>query len=231
MLEYEIHGHDLQLVEIKLAPQQAVRAEPGSMVYMQTSISMDTNAPGGLLGGFKRMLTGAAFFLSSFRNNGSEPAKLAFAGPYPGKILAINLAEHQGQLLCHKESFLCASEEVQVEVAFTQRLGVGFFGGNGFILQKLSGNGLAFVHGGGMVIQHELAPGEELRVDVGSLLAFEASVNYDIQMVRGVTNALFGGEGIFFVKLTGPGKIYMQSLPFAKLADRIIALNASSSKQ
>ncbi|MDF2690611.1 MAG: hypothetical protein K0S29_466, partial [Gammaproteobacteria bacterium] len=194
MLEYEIHGHDLQLLEIKLQSQEAVRAEPGSMVYMQTDIAMETNSPGGLLGGFKRMLTGAGFFLSNFRNTGLQPNKIAFAGPYPGKILAVNLAEHQGQLLCHKESFLCASEEVQIEMAFTQRIGAGFFGGSGFVLQKLSGNGLAFVHGGGMIIQHELAAGEELRVDVGCLLAFEASVNYDIQMVRGISNALFGGE-------------------------------------
>ncbi|MDF2530279.1 MAG: hypothetical protein K0Q57_1159 [Gammaproteobacteria bacterium] len=232
MVDYEIHGHDLQLLEIKLKPQEAIRAEPGAMLYMQTAIAMETTAPGGLLGGLKRMVSGAGFFLSTYRNKASNQAsRVAFAGPYPGKILAVNLSEHQGQLLCHKESFLCAEEQVQIDMAFTQRLGTGFFGGNGFILQRLSGDGLAFIHGGGMLIQAELAAGEELRVDVGCLLAFESSVNYDIQMVGGVRNTLFGGEGAFFVKLTGPGKIYLQSLPFAKLADRINALNPSSSKQ
>jgi len=232
MLEYEIHGHDLQLVEIKLKPQAGVRAETGAMVYMQSSVAMDTTSPGGLLGGFKRMLSGAGFFLNTFRNTSNDQsARIAFAGPYPGKVLAINLSEHGGQILCHKESFLCAGDDVQVEIAFTQRLGAGFFGGNGFILQKISGNGLVFVHGGGMIIQHDLAAGEELRVDVGCLLGFESSVNYDIQFVGGIKNTLFGGEGVFFVKLTGPGKIYLQSLPFSRLADRIISLNSQSNNR
>ncbi|MDO8954760.1 MAG: TIGR00266 family protein [Gammaproteobacteria bacterium] len=232
MLDYEIHGHDLQLVEIKLKPQEGIRAETGAMIYMQPSIAMDTTSPGGLLGGIKRMVSGAGFFLNSFRNTSdTQIAKIAFAAPYPGKVLAINLAEHHGQLLCHKESFLCAGDDVAVEVAFTQRLGTGFFGGNGFILQKLSGTGLVFVHGGGMIIQKELAAGEELRVDVGCLLGFEATVNYDIQFVGGIKNTLFGGEGVFFVRLAGPGKIYLQSLPFSRLADRIISLNSMSKQR
>jgi uncharacterized protein (TIGR00266 family) len=232
MLEYEIHGHDLQLVEIKLKPQEAVKAETGAMVYMQPMVNMDTTSPGGLLGGFKRMLSGAGFFLNTFRNSSNDTTqKIAFAGPYPGKVLAINLAEHHNELICHKESFLCAGDDVDVEIAFTQRLGTGFFGGNGFILQKLTGTGLAFVHGGGMIIQHDLVPGEELRVDVGCLLGFEATVNYDIQFVGGIRNTLFGGEGVFFVKLTGPGKIYLQSLPFSRLADRIIAMNPQSNQR
>lgn len=232
MLEYEIHGHDLQLVEITLKPQEVVQAETGAMVYMQAPIAMDTTAPGGLLGGFKRMLSGSSFFLNKFYNSSpTQNARIAFAGPYPGKVLAINLAEHQGQLFCHKDSFLCAGADISVEIAFTQRLGTGFFGGNGFILQKLTGNGLVFVHGGGMLIQHNLAAGEELRVDVGCLLGFEGSVNYDIQFVGGVKNTLFGGEGVFFVKLTGPGKVYLQSLPFSRLADRILSLNPASSRQ
>jgi uncharacterized protein (TIGR00266 family) len=221
VIDYKIIGDDLQLVEIELDPNEGVRAEVGTMTYMEDGIEMQTTTGGGLFSGFKRMVTGESFFISTFLNTGQDKRHVAFAAPYPGKIVAFDLDVFGGQVLCQKDSFLCAARGTEIEVAFTKRLGAGFFGGEGFILQRLSGNGMVFVHAGGTVIEKDLAPGEHLRVDTGCLVAFATSVDYDIRFVGGFKNALFGGEGLFFAYLTGPGKVYLQSLPFSRLVDRI----------
>jgi uncharacterized protein (TIGR00266 family) len=221
IIDYKIIGDDLQLVEIELDPNEGVRAEVGTMTYMEDGIEMQTTTGGGLFSGFKRMVTGESFFISTFLNTGQDKRHVAFAAPYPGKIVAFDLDVFGGQVLCQKDSFLCAARGTEIEVAFTKRLGAGFFGGEGFILQRLSGNGMVFVHAGGTVIEKDLAPGEHLRVDTGCLVAFATSVDYDIRFVGGFKNALFGGEGLFFAYLTGPGKVYLQSLPFSRLVDRI----------
>jgi len=221
VIDYQIFGDDLQLVEIELDNGEGVRAEAGTMTYMEDGIEMQTGTGSGLFSGFKRMITGESFFITTFMNNASGKSRVAFAAPYPGKIVAFDLDQFGGQVLCQKDSFLCAARGTEIEVAFTKRLGAGFFGGEGFILQRLTGDGMVFVHAGGTVIEKDLAAGETLRVDTGCLVAFSTSVDYDIQFVGGCTNALFGGEGLFFAKMTGPGKVYLQSLPFSRLVDRI----------
>lgn len=193
------------------------------MAFMEQGIEMQTSTGGGFLKGFKRALTGESFFITSFVNRGNRKSHVAFAAPYPGKVIPLDLRQLGGQFLCQKDSFLCAAQGIEIEVAFTKRLGAGLFGGEGFILQRLQGDGLAFVHAGGTIIEKELAPGEILRVDTGCLVAFAPSVDYDIQFIGGFRNALFGGEGLFLAKLTGPGQVYLQSLPFSRLADRIMA--------
>ncbi|MGB3509164.1 MAG: TIGR00266 family protein [Microcoleaceae cyanobacterium] len=221
IIDYEIKGESLQLVEIELDPQEGVRAEAGAMTYMEQGIEMQTTTAGGAWKGFKRMLTGASFFITTFLNQGTTKARVAFAAPYPGQVITLNLTELGGEFLCQSSSFLCAANGIDIEVAFTKKVGAGFFGGEGFILQKLQGNGLAFVHAGGTIISKNLAPGEELRVDTGSVVGFSTSVEYDIQMVGGIKDALFAGEGLFLTKLTGPGLVYLQSLPLSKLAKKI----------
>lgn len=221
LIDYKIIGDDLQLVEIELDPGEGVRAEVGTMTYMEDGIEMQTGADGGIFSGFKRMFTGESFFISTFLNSGQTRRHVAFAAPYPGKIVAFDLDAFGGEVLCQKDSFLCAARGTEIEIAFTKRLGAGFFGGEGFILQRLKGDGMVFVHAGGTVIEKDLAAGEHLRVDTGCLVAFATSVDYDIQFVGGFKNALFGGEGLFFARLTGPGKVYLQSLPFSRLVDRI----------
>jgi uncharacterized protein (TIGR00266 family) len=223
VIDYKIFGDDLQLVEIGLDPGEGVRAEVGTMTYMDNAIEMQTGTGGGLLKGLKRAVTGESFFITSFINNGHGKSKAAFAAPYPGKIIPLDLSRLGGQFLCQKDSFLCAAQGIEIEVAFTKRLGAGLFGGEGFILQKLEGDGLAFVHAGGTIIELNLADGEILRVDTGCLVAFAPTVDYDIQMVSGFKNVLFGGEGLFLAKLTGPGLVYLQSLPLSRLAGRILA--------
>jgi uncharacterized protein (TIGR00266 family) len=223
VIEYKIYGDDLQLVEIELDPNEAVRAEVGTMTYMEQGIEMQTSTGGGLLKGLKRAFTGDSFFISSFVNRGNQKAHVAFAAPYPGKVISLDLRQLGGQFLCQKDSFLCAAQGIEIELAFTKRLGAGLFGGEGFILQRLEGDGLAFVHAGGTIIEKTLAQGEVLRVDTGCLVAFAPTVDYDIQFVGGFKNALFGGEGLFLARMTGPGKVYLQSLPFSRLADRIAA--------
>ncbi len=223
VLDYKIFGDDLQLVEVELDPGEGVRAEVGTMTYMEDGIDMQTGTGGGILKGLKRMVTGESFFITSFYNKANTKSRIAFAAPYPGKIIPLDLGAMGGRLICQKDSFLCAAQGIEIEVAFTKRLGAGFFGGEGFILQRLEGDGLAFVHAGGTIIEKDLAAGEKLRVDTGCLVAFAPSVDYDIQFVGGFKNALFGGEGLFLATLTGPGKVYLQSLPFSRLADRIAA--------
>jgi uncharacterized protein (TIGR00266 family) len=223
VIGYEIFGDDMQLVEIELDPGEGVRAEVGAMTYLEDGIEMQTSTGGGLLKGLSRMVTGESFFITTFLNQGRDKRRAAFAAPFPGKIIPLDLTALGGTFLCQKDSFLCAAAGIEIEIAFNKRLGAGIFGGEGFILQRLKGNGLAFVHAGGTIIEKELAPGETLRVDTGCLVAFAPTVDYDIQFVGGFTNVLFGGEGLFFARMTGPGKVYLQSLPFSRLADRVIA--------
>ena len=223
VIDYTIFGDDLQLVEIELDPGEGVRAEAGTMTYMEPGIEMQTGTGGGLMKGFKRAITGESFFITTFHNSGNTKSHAAFAAPYPGKIIPLELADFGGKILCQKDSFLCAAVGIEIEVAFTKRLGAGIFGGEGFILQRLEGDGRAFVHAGGTIIEKTLGAGEKLRVDTGCLVAFDTTVDYDIQFVGGFTNALFGGEGLFLAQLTGPGKVYLQSLPFSRLADRVLA--------
>lgn len=212
----------MQVVEIFLDPGEGVRAEAGAMLYMDQGIEMQTSTGGGLFKGFKRMLTGESFFITTFLNNAKEKRKLAFAAPYPGKILPLDLGLFGGRILCQKDSFLCAARGIEIEVAFTKKLGAGLFGGEGFILQRLQGDGLAFVHAGGTLLERDLLAGEVLMVDTGCLAAFAEGIDYDIQFAGGFKNALLGGEGIFLARLEGPGKVFLQSLPLSRLSDRII---------
>lgn len=223
VIDYQIHGDDMQVVEIELDPGEGVRAEAGAMMYMADGIELQTNTGGGIFKGFKRMLTGESFFITTFMNSGSGKRHVAFAAPYPGKIIPLDLGAIGGSFLCQKDAFLCAARGIEIEVAFTKKIGAGLFGGEGFILQRLTGDGLAFIHAGGTILRRDLGPGESLRVDTGCLVAFEPRVDYDIQFIGGFRNALFGGEGLFLAKLTGPGTVYLQSLPFSRLADRIFA--------
>jgi len=228
VIDYKIYGDDMQMVEIELDPQEGVRAEAGVMMYMEDGIAMQTGTGGGLFGGFKRMVTGESFFITTFMNSGSQKANVGFAAPYPGKIIPLDLDKLGGTFLCQKDSFLCAANGIDIEVAFTKKLGAGLFGGEGFILQKLTGNGMAFIHSGGTIVERNLAAGESLRVDTGCLVGFSPSVDYDIQFVGGFKNALFGGEGVFLARVTGPGLVYLQTLPFSRMADRIKAAAGGS---
>lgn len=237
IIDYQIVGDDMQAVIITLDPRETVLAEAGAMLYMQDGIVMNTtldpNAENrGLLGkivsGAKRALSGDSFFVTTFTNQGVKRQDVAFSAPYPGKILPVDLRDWAGTVIAQKDAFLCAARGVEVSIAFNRRIGAGFFGGEGFILQRIQGDGLAFVHASGTLIEHTLAAGETLRVDTGCLVAMEESVDYDIQMVPGVKTALFGGEGLFFTKLTGPGRVVLQSMPFSRLADRIIAAAPSA---
>jgi uncharacterized protein (TIGR00266 family) len=223
VIDYVVHGDDMQIVEVELDHGEGVRAEAGAMMYMEDGIEMQTSTGGGLFSGFKRMITGESFFITTFLFNGRGKGHVAFGAPYPGKIIPIELDKMGGSFLCQKDAFLCAARGIEIEVAFTKKLGAGLFGGEGFILQRLTGDGMAFVHAGGTIIKKDLGPGETLRLDTGCLVAFSPSVDYDIQFVGGFKNALFGGEGLFLANISGPGTVYMQSLPFSRLADRIFA--------
>jgi uncharacterized protein (TIGR00266 family) len=232
-IDYKIYGDDMQFVELELDPMEAVVAEAGGMMFMEDGIAMETifgdgsqqnsGFLGSLLGAGKRLLTGESLFMTVFQNRGMGKKKVAFGAPYPGKIIAVQLSEVGGELLAQKDAFLCAAKGVSLGIAFTKRFGAGLFGGEGFILERLQGDGLAFVHAGGTLYQRDLAAGEMLRVDTGCIVAFQPSVDYDIQMVGGIKSALFGGEGLFFATLRGPGRIWLQSLPLSRLAGRIVA--------
>lgn len=232
-IDYQIMGEEMQFVEVELDPGEMVLAEPGSFMFMTAGIQMETRFgdPSADKQGFfgkvmtagKRMLTGESLFMTTFSSAGPGKQRVAFAAPYPGKIIPMDLSQLRGELLCQKNSFLCAARGVSVGIAFTKKLGAGLFGGEGFILQRLTGDGVAFVHAGGTLMHRRLAAGELLKVDTGCIVAFQPSVNYDIQFVGGFKNTLFGGEGLFFANLTGPGDVWLQSLPFARLADRINA--------
>jgi uncharacterized protein (TIGR00266 family) len=232
-VDYEIVGDDLQFVKVELDPKEAVVAEAGAMMYIEDGIAMDTifgdgsqqnqGFMGALLGAGKRLITGESLFMTVFHNEASGKRKVAFAAPYPGKIQPLHLAELGGELICQKDSFLCAAKGVAIGIAFNKRFGAGLFGGEGFIMQRLTGDGWAFVHAGGTLEEKTLAAGEMLRVDTGCLVALQPTVTYDIQLVGGVKTALFGGEGLFFATLRGPGRVWLQSLPFSRLASRIYA--------
>ncbi len=233
-IDFELFGEDMQYVEITLDPGEACVAEAGSFLYMDPGIQMETvfgdgSTSGGgsfmdkLVSAGKRVITGESLFMTVFGNSAAARQKVAFAAPYPGKIVPLDLRQHNGRILCEKDAFLCAAKGISVGIAFQRKLGVGLFGGEGFILQKLEGEGLAFVHSGGTILSRELAAGETLRVDTGCIVAFESQVGYDIQMVKGIKTAFFGGEGLFFATLTGPGRIWLQSLPFSRLAKRVLA--------
>ena len=227
-VEYQVHGDDLQFVEIELDPDETVISEAGAMMYMSDGIAMETQIGGGesagmfdkLLSAGKRFVTGESLFLTTFTHKGSGKARVAFGAPYPGKIIPLELGS-LGTMLCQKDSYLCSAMGIDVNLAFTKKFKSGLFGGEGFILQKLSGDGLAFVHAGGTIHKIELAANSSVRVDTGCIVAFQESVGYDIQFVGNVKSALFGGEGLFFAKLSGPGTVFLQSLPFSRLADRI----------
>ncbi len=229
-IDYKLHGHDMQFVEIELDKGESVVAEAGSMMMMDEHISMETifgdgSKKGGskLFGAAKRVLTGESLFMTSFTNTSNNRKKVSFASPYPGKIIPIDLSEMNGKLICQKDSFLCAAKGVSIGIDFRKKLGVGFFGGEGFILQKLEGDGLCFIHAGGTIIKKELMPGEKLKVDTGCLVAMTKDIKYDIEFIGGIKNSLFGGEGLFFATLTGPGYVWIQSLPFSRLASRVLA--------
>lgn len=223
VVDYKIIGDDIQVVEVELDPGEGVRAEVGAMMYMEDGIEMQTSSGGGLFSGFKRMISGESFFITTFLNNAGNKRHVTLGAPYPGKIIPLDLGTLGGKFICQKDAFLCAARGIEIGVEFTKRIGAGLFGGEGFILQKLEGDGMTFIHAGGTIIKKDLAPGETLRVDTGCLVALAPSVDYDIQFIGGFKNALFGGEGIFLVRLTGPGTVYLQSLPFSRLADRIFA--------
>jgi uncharacterized protein (TIGR00266 family) len=220
-VDYEIVGDDMQAVVIELDPQEAVQAEAGAMLYMEPGVEMNTGASGGIFKGLQRMIVGETFFITTFKHAGQGKAHVAFAAPYPGKIIPLDLTALGGAVLCQKDAYLCSAYGIDISVAFTKRLGAGMFGGEGFILQKLTGQGLAFVHAGGTIIDKILQPNEFLRVDTGCLVALQTTVDYDIKFVGGFKNALFGGEGMFFASLRGPGRVLLQTLPFSRLADRI----------
>ena len=228
----ELIGDDLQAVIVTLDPGETVIAEAGAMMFMESGIEMNTtldpNKQGGglmnkLFQGAKRALSGDTFFVTTFANAANGRQDVAFSSHFPGKIKPVDLLEWGGTVIAQKDSFLCAARGTDVTVAFTQRIGAGFFGGEGFILQRIAGDGLAFLHASGTLHAIDLAPGEVLRVDTGCLVAFQPTVDYDIQRVPGIKTALFGGEGLFFVQLTGPGRVILQTLPFSRLADRIVA--------
>ncbi|MDX1586717.1 MAG: TIGR00266 family protein [Balneolaceae bacterium] len=222
-IDYIIHGDDLQIVEVELDPDEAVRGEIGTMMYMDDGIEMQTSTGGGIFKGFKRLVTGESFFISTFLNNSAQKKKVSFAATYPGKVIPIDIEQEGGSFLCQKDAFLCAAAGIEVEVAFTKRFGSGLFGGEGFILQRLTGNGMAFMHSGGTSVERKLRAGEKLIVDTGCLVGLSESVDYDIRFVGGFKNALFGGEGLFLAEVSGPGTVYLQSLPFSRLVDRIAA--------
>jgi uncharacterized protein (TIGR00266 family) len=231
-IDYRIVGEDLQFVEVELDPGESVVAEAGALMYMTAGVDMQTifgdgsgqqqrGLMGALLGAGKRILTGESLFMTVFTAQGGSREKVAFAAPYPGRILALDLRQLGGELVCQEDSFLCAAKGISVGIAFQKKIGVGLFGGEGFIMQRLQGDGLTFVHAGGMLTEMQLAAGQTLRVDTGCLVALQPSVTYDVQLVGGVKTALFGGEGLFFATLTGPGHVWLQSLPFSRMADRI----------
>jgi uncharacterized protein (TIGR00266 family) len=233
VVDYEIKGAEMQFVEVELDPGEAAVGEAGSLFFMDPQVSMDTvfgDGSGGggglfgkLLGAGKRLVTGESLFTTVYTNQGAGKARVAFGAPYPGKILPMDLRQLGGMLICQKDAFLCAARGVSLGIALQKKLGAGFFGGEGFIMQKLEGNGLAFVHAGGTVLRRELQAGQSLLVDTGCVVAYTPGVDFEIQYVGKIKTALFGGEGLFFARLTGPGTVWLQSLPFSRLASRVFA--------
>ena len=234
-IDYQIIGEEMQLVEIELDPQETVVAESGSFMYMKEGIVMQTifgdgsrksegdGLFGKLMGAGKRLLTGESLFMTAFTNTGMQKSQVAFAAPYPGKIIPIDLSKYGGKIVCQKDAFLCSAKGVEIGIELQRRLGTGLFGGEGFIMQKLEGDGMAFMHAGGHVMERELQPGQTLRIDTGCIVGYTKDIRYEIEMVRGVRNVLFGGEGMFYATLTGPGRVWLQTLPVSRLAGRILS--------
>jgi uncharacterized protein (TIGR00266 family) len=239
-VEFKIHGEDLQFVEIMLDPNETIIAEAGAMMYMDSNIQMDTIFGDGskpdnsdtkskLFSAGKRLLTGESLFMTSFTNTGSEKRCVAFAAPYPGRVIPFDLTDFGGRMICQKDAFLCAAKGISVDIAIQKKIGIGLFGGEGFIMQKLEGDGLTFMNAGGMVYQKDLQPGEKLMLDTGCLVSMTDTISYDIEFAGNVKTALFGGEGLALATLTGPGSVWLQSLPFSRLADRILSAASSNS--
>lgn len=234
-VDYKIFGTEMQYVEIELDPQESVVAEAGAMMYKDAAVQMETvfgdgsaeRRGGGLfdklMGAGKRLLTGESLFMTVFTHQGRGKGRAAFAAPYPGNIIPVNLAQQGGAIICQKDSFLCAARGVSIGIFFQKKILTGLFGGEGFIMQKMEGDGMVFMHAGGTIKEHVLQPGEVLHVDTGCVVAFEPSVDFDIQQAGNIKTALFGGEGLFFAVLRGPGKVWLQSLPFSRLAGRMLA--------
>ncbi|WP_276131884.1 TIGR00266 family protein [Polluticoccus soli] len=240
-IDYRIFGEEMQYVEIELDPEETAVAEAGSFMMMDDGIQMSTifgdgsQQQSGLLGKLfsagKRMLTGESLFMTTYTNMGQGKRRVSFASPYPGKIIPIDLQQLGGKVVCQKDSFLCAAKGVAIGIEFQRKLGTGLFGGEGFIMQKLEGDGMAFVHAGGHVMQRDLQPGEVLKIDTGCVVGFTQNVNYDIQFVGGIKNTLFGGEGVFFATLRGPGTVWIQTLPISRLASRILSYGTFNRKE
>jgi uncharacterized protein (TIGR00266 family) len=241
-IDYKIFGEEMQYVEIELDPQETAVAESGSFMFMDDGIQMQTifgdgsqQQSGGIFGKLlnagKRVLTGESLFMTAFTNTGYGKKKVSFASPYPGKIIALDLMQMDGKIICQKDSFLCAAKGVAIGINFQKKLGTGLFGGEGFIMQKLEGDGMAFMHAGGHVFERTLAPGELLKVDTGCVVAYTQQIEFDIQFVGGIKNTIFGGEGLFFATLRGPGKVWLQTLPISRLASRIMAYGTYNRKE
>jgi len=239
-IDFKIFGEELQCVEIELDPNESVIAEPGSFMMMTDGIEMQTmfgdgSKNEGFLGKLftagKRMLTGESLFMTVYTNLTNQKRQITFAGPYTGKIIPLDLNQLGGKIICQKDSFLCAAKGVAVGIEFQKKLGTGLFGGEGFIMQKLEGDGWAFVHSGGHVIQKQLQAGERLKVDTGCIVAFTQTIDYDIQFVGGIKNSLFGGEGLFYAQLTGPGTLWLQTLPISRLAGRILSYGRTGGRK
>lgn len=240
-IDYRIHGEEMQIVEIELDPQESAVAESGSFMMMDAEITMETlfgdgsgrqqGIFGKLMSAGKRLITGESLFITAFTNVGNGKKRVSFAAPYPGKIIPMDLTLLGGKVICQKDAFLCAARGVNVGIEFQRRLGTGIFGGEGFIMQKLEGDGLAFVHAGGLVVEKELQPGEVLKVDTGCVVAYTQQVDFDVEFIRGIRNMVFGGEGLFFAVLRGPGKVWLQSLPISRLASRVLAYGTGARKE
>ncbi|MEY3397772.1 MAG: hypothetical protein RL220_366 [Bacteroidota bacterium] len=240
-IDFRIFGEEMQCVEIELDPRETVIAEAGAFMYMDNGIRMETifgdgSSSGGgffnkLVGAGKRLLTGESLFMTAFSNEASGKLRVAFASPYPGKIIPLDLQELDGRIICQKDSFLCAAKGVSVGIHFQRKLGTGLFGGEGFIMQKVEGDGMAFCHAGGHIIERTLLPGELLRVDTGCIVAYTSEVDFDIEFVGGIKNTIFGGEGFFFATLRGPGKVWLQTLPISRLASRIVSYGGVRRKE
>jgi uncharacterized protein (TIGR00266 family) len=240
-IDYQIYGEEMQYVEVELDPNETVMAEAGAFMMMEDGIQMETvfgdgsQQQGGLMSKLfsagKRLLVGESLFMTSYTNVGMGKKRVSFASPYPGKIIPMNLARLGGKVICQKDAFLCAAKGVAIGIEFQKRLGTGLFGGEGFIMEKLEGDGMAFVHAGGHVLRRELAPGQLLKIDTGCIVAFMNTVQYDIQFVGGIKNTLFGGEGVFFATLRGPGSVWIQTLPISRLASRILSFSGPHRKE
>ncbi len=240
-IDYQLYGEEMQFVEIELDPQETVIAESGSFMMMDDGIEMQTifgdgsGQEKGILGKLfsagKRLLTGESLFMTAFTNVDVIKRKVSFAAPYAGKIIPLDLYQLDGKVVCQKDAFLCAAKGVSVGIELQRKLGTGLFGGEGFIMQKLEGDGMAFVHSGGMVVRKNLQVGETLRVDTGCVVAYTHRIDFDIEFIGGIKNSIFGGEGLFFARLTGPGTVWLQSLPISRLADRILRYGRGTRKE